>query len=568
MGQTNDRLTKNSSLINPTSLNLQPRPFAPLESEEKDEGIPRKSGYSENFLEKIINTPSSESATPVQRKSGNRLKAIAAERTNAAIQNQPVQRQEAVEEEKGEGELEDAKKFTMNPEPPPIQRKSGNRLKAIAAERINPELPPVQRKSGNRLKAIAAERQMAIQAKQSTDAEPVVTVQRKSGNKLKAIAAERMAIQAKLAIGEPNDKYEQEADATAARVVQQINSSTNTSQSQPIQRQDLDDDDELQMKPLVQRSENLGGGEASTDLESSIQSARGSGQSLDANLRQSMGQAMGADFSGVKVHTDSQSDQLNKSIQAKAFTTGQDLFFRQGAYEPSSRSGQELIAHELTHVVQQNGGAVQRQAEKQIAQLGKSEIHPLQDSPSEKNGAEDLIQRLKWSEVYSGKSKEVGISDKQMPEGVEEVTGVDATKDRNVWAGQTKKGRSGFLWHKESTLEIQYDIYSMQQYKIIDPEAVFYTAVRESAVKPIKKYGIDPNFGNAEKPDGATEYNVRGFNYFGKDKKIPQLYGSYLEPLPWTILSFKLPEGTLIERDPEIPNGLRTTYHIKPADIL
>jgi hypothetical protein len=68
-----------------------------------------------------------------------------------------------------------------------------------------------------------------------------------------------------------------------------------------------------------------------------------------------MGQAMGADFSGVKVHTDTQSDQLNQSIQAKAFTTGQDVFFRQGEYQPESRSGQELIAHELTHVMQQQG---------------------------------------------------------------------------------------------------------------------------------------------------------------------------------------------------------------------
>jgi Domain of unknown function (DUF4157) len=303
MGHTNDISTKTSSLVNPTSLNLQPRPFAPLESDEKDEAVSRKSGYSENFLEKIINTPRSESATPVQRKSGNKLKAIAAERASAALQNQPIQRQESVVEEKSEGEQESGKEFTMNPEPPPIQRKFGNRLKAIAAE--------------------------------------------------------RMAIQAKLAIGEPNDKYEQEADATAARVVQQINSST-PSQSQPVQRQEMAEDEELQMKPIVQRRENIGGGEASTDLESSIQSARGGGQSLDANLQQSMGQAMGADFSGVKVHTDSQSDQLNKSIQAKAFTTGQDLFFRQGAYEPSSRGGQELIAHELTHVVQQNGGAVQR----------------------------------------------------------------------------------------------------------------------------------------------------------------------------------------------------------------
>jgi hypothetical protein len=297
-----DRSTKASSLVNPTSLNLQPRPFAPLESEEKDEVVSRKSGYSENFLEKIINTPISESATPIQRKSGNRLKAITAERINSALQNQPIQRQEAVEEEKCEGQQEEGKQFTMNPEPPPVQRKFADRLRAKALQRNQ--------------------------------------------------------IQAKLTIGEPNDKYEQEADATASRVVQQINSNASiTSQSQPIQRQELEENEELQMKPIVQRLENMSGGEASTDLESSIQSARGSGRSLDANLQQSMGQAMGADFSGVKVHTDSQSDQLNKSIQAKAFTTGQDVFFRQGAYEPSSRGGQELIAHELTHVVQQNGGS-------------------------------------------------------------------------------------------------------------------------------------------------------------------------------------------------------------------
>ena len=124
------------------------------------------------------------------------------------------------------------------------------------------------------------------------------------------------------------------------------------------------------------------------------------------------------------------------------------------------------------------------------------------------------------------------------------------------------------MWHKESTLEIQYDIKSMKQYRIIDPDTVFYTAVRDSALEPIKKFGIDPNYGNSEKPDGSTAYNVRGFNYFGKDKKTPRLYGSnYLEPEAWRIISFKLPEGTLIERDPEIPNGLRTSYHIKPSDI-
>ena len=135
-----------------------------------------------------------------------------------------------------------------------------------------------------------------------------VPIQRKSQYPLKAFQAKSIIpIQAKLSIGEPNDKYEQAADATASKVVQQINSPT---QEQSVQREA---EEELQMESLVQRRENLDGGEASTDLESSIQSARGGGQSLDANLQQLMGQAMGADFSGVKVHTDSQSDQLNKS---------------------------------------------------------------------------------------------------------------------------------------------------------------------------------------------------------------------------------------------------------------
>ncbi|MFO0301861.1 MAG: DUF4157 domain-containing protein [Pseudanabaena sp.] len=407
MGHTNDRSTKASSLVNPTSLNLQPRPFAPLESDEKDEAISHKSGYSENFLEKIINTPRSESATPIQRKPENRLKAIATERNNASLQNQSIQRQEAAEDEKSEGEQEGGKEFIMNPEPPPVQRKFENRLRAKNAQRMAIQtklaIGEPNDKYEQEADATAARVVQQINSPITTQSQPV---QRKFENRLRAKNAQKMALQPKLAIGEPNDKYEQEADATAARVVQQINSSI-PSQSLPIQRQEMEEDEELQMKPLVQRSENIGGGEASTDLESAIQSARGSGQSLDANLQHSMGQAMGADFSGVKVHTDSQSDQLNKSIQAKAFTTGQDLFFRQGAYEPSSRGGQELIAHELTHVVQQNGGAVQRKVTKG------------------KGGQEyDHFDRL--LNEFSVSFKEKILSNKDLTQGLQEII----TEDR------------------------------------------------------------------------------------------------------------------------------------------
>ena len=66
-----------------------------------------------------------------------------------------------------------------------------------------------------------------------------------------------------------------------------------------------------------------------------------------------MEQAFGADFGGVRVHTDSDSDALSQSLQARAFTTGKDIFFSSGEYDPSSSAGQHLLAHELTHTIQQ-----------------------------------------------------------------------------------------------------------------------------------------------------------------------------------------------------------------------
>ncbi|MGP1386602.1 MAG: eCIS core domain-containing protein [Thainema sp.] len=197
-------------------------------------------------------------------------------------------------------------------------------------------------------------------------------------------------LQAKLTIGEPNDKYEQEADRVAHDVVQRIHEADDANngyhplgqlgkhadavrrkailqretmleeedelQMKPLetlQREVLEEDDELQMKPLVQRKGSKGG-LASVEVEKEINCARGGGRSLTPTLQTEMGQAMGADFSGVRVHTDARADQLNRSVGARAFTTGRDLFFKQGEYRPESRGGQELIAHELTHVVQQN----------------------------------------------------------------------------------------------------------------------------------------------------------------------------------------------------------------------
>lgn len=63
--------------------------------------------------------------------------------------------------------------------------------------------------------------------------------------------------------------------------------------------------------------------------------------------------AFGADFSAVRIHQGASSDRLNSELNARAFTTGPDVFLRSGEYRPASTSGSELLAHELTHVVQQ-----------------------------------------------------------------------------------------------------------------------------------------------------------------------------------------------------------------------
>lgn len=190
-------------------------------------------------------------------------------------------------------------------------------------------------------------------------------------------------IQAKLTIGQPNDLYEQEADRVAKSVIHQINN------PQTAQRQD-----EIQRIPLVnspmmrlpiQRKGGIIAGPANRRFESQLNQSRRGGSPLEPGLRSQMESAMGANFSNVKIHHDIQADRLSQSIQAKAFTTGQDVFFKQGEYSPNSRSGQELLAHELTHVVQQNSDTVRAQPDNSVQRQ-------LQITPQSQPTIQRLVQ--------------------------------------------------------------------------------------------------------------------------------------------------------------------------------
>ena len=168
------------------------------------------------------------------------------------------------------------------------------------------------------------------------------------------------SIQTKLTIGQPGDKYEREADKVAAKVM---------SMSQPVQRQEIiEEEEELQPKPAIQRKEMTEEEElqpkssennltANTEtLEQQLNSSKGGGSSLSDGVRSFMEPRFGTDFGNVKIHTDSNAVQMNQSIQAQAFTHGGDIYFNSGKYSPDTNEGKSLLAHELTHVVQQQGG--------------------------------------------------------------------------------------------------------------------------------------------------------------------------------------------------------------------
>lgn len=219
------------------------------------------------------------------------------------------------------------------------------------------------------------------------------------------------AVQTKLTVGQPNDQFEQEADGMADKVVQRL-AEPDSIQTKPIlgtnnitpfvqtkceacsneeklQKKEEEkeqavtpdlmtksamgetppppppaDDEDKSTSKRVQRKcadcekeEKLQKkGDASSvspALEQKITASKGGGSPLPEGVRTNMESSMGADFSNVRVHTNSNAIGMSSQLGAQAFTHGNDIFFNSGKYNPNNQTGQHLLAHELTHTVQQ-----------------------------------------------------------------------------------------------------------------------------------------------------------------------------------------------------------------------
>ncbi len=167
--------------------------------------------------------------------------------------------------------------------------------------------------------------------------------------------------QAKLTVNTPGDAHEREADAVADQVMRM-----KTGDAPIIQRMPLTPISAVQRacancekeKEGVQRKETGGGdasGKAAPSIVSDVLSSSG-GHQMDGSTRQFMESRFGQDFSQVRIHTDSRAAESASAIQARAYTSGRHVVFGSGEYQPSSEGGQRLLAHELVHVGQQQGG--------------------------------------------------------------------------------------------------------------------------------------------------------------------------------------------------------------------
>jgi hypothetical protein len=168
---------------------------------------------------------------------------------------------------------------------------------------------------------------------------------------------ESVFFQPKLQVGPVDDVYEREADAVADRIITMSHNENSMQQISPVSVQrkcaKCQEEDEVQRK----EEHDDGLKEATPIVESTIGA---SGKPIEDHTRSFMENRFGYDFSDVKIHNNSQAVQSAQSINALAYTSGNNIVFNEGQYAPDTSTGKKLLAHELTHVVQQNHNSILR----------------------------------------------------------------------------------------------------------------------------------------------------------------------------------------------------------------
>ena len=165
-----------------------------------------------------------------------------------------------------------------------------------------------------------------------------------AGSRGEQLVSQPPLVQAKLTINQPNDRYEQEADRIAKQVLRM---------PEPHLQQQVETEKEEELIQAKETSEQTP--YVSPIVQTQINSLRGGGKQLSPSLRNFFELRFGHDFSRVRVHTDAKAAESARALDAQAYTIGRDVVFGKGQYVPGTSVGRRLLAHELSHVIQQSG---------------------------------------------------------------------------------------------------------------------------------------------------------------------------------------------------------------------
>jgi hypothetical protein len=270
---------------------------------------------------------------------------------NAQVSRMLAQREEMPEEEEVQARRDPALQREEMPEEEEVQARRDpalQREEAPEEEEVQAKRDPALQREAAEEEEVQAKRDLALQREEAAEEEEVqakrdLALQREEAPEEEEVQAQRdPALQREAA--EEEEEVQAQRDPALQREAAEEEEEVQAQRDPALQREAAEEE-EIQAKPEV----GMAGGPISEGLASRINAQRGGGSSLDENTRTQMENNFGTSFADVRVHTGSEAQQLNRSVGAKAFTTGNDIFFGPNG----NPTDQGLLAHELTHVVQQ-----------------------------------------------------------------------------------------------------------------------------------------------------------------------------------------------------------------------
>ncbi|MCK8496676.1 DUF4157 domain-containing protein [Myxococcus fulvus] len=252
-----------------------------------------------------------------------------------------------------------------------------------------------------------------------------------------------------MAVSQPGDALEREAEQVADAVMRagERAAPDPVSHAPPlIQRACAACREEEEPAQAQRRAEGATAPTAAPEVSAMVRALRGGGSPLPAPTRAFMEERFGYDFGGVRIHTSGQAHAAARALSAHAFTVGGDIYFAAGAYAPHSQTGRRLLAHELTHVVQQRGqaGGAARSLIQRATTRGAGGCGPLREVDEDNRGARGagLTAHTQLQSFLLGSGV---LSELTIPRATKELLSSQGCQPEGVEAGRADLYRPGNL---------------------------------------------------------------------------------------------------------------------------